>query len=389
MRTMTSDGFRQPRVLILSAGVGGGHIAAAEGLRGELAAAAPQLDIVLRNGLGEPGSPLRVMLERATRWQVARAPRAYGLTYALFVRSAPGRNVAMRAACAAAAGALRDVVDRERPDVIVSTYPGITAPLGMLRARGELATPVCAVITDLTSLHFWAHPGVDLHLTSYAQSVREIAHISAGAPVRVIRPPLRCDHWARRDRPALRRRLGLGPWDRLVIVSGGGWGVGDLRGAVDASLEVSGARVAIVCGQNEGAARRLARLYRGEPRVDVRGFVTEMADLLAAADVLVHSTGGVTCLEAAAHGCPSVAYGFAHGHVRHNVSAMARHGLLVHATDAEGLTRALRRMPLDRDPPMASTAVWASAAVLDFLEQVTRPAEEPAREQPVPVVLAS
>ena len=54
---------------------------------------------------------------------------------------------------------------------------------------------------------------------------------------------------------------------------------------------------------------RLETAFAGEPRVRVLGFTDSMSDLLAAADVLVHSTGGVTCLEALARDCPVVAYG--------------------------------------------------------------------------------
>ena len=51
------------------------------------------------------------------------------------------------------------------------------------------------------------------------------------------------------------------------------------------------------------------RAFADEPRVHVYGFTDKMPELLAAADVLVHSTGGVTCLEARAAGTPVVSYG--------------------------------------------------------------------------------
>jgi hypothetical protein len=90
-----------------------------------------------------------------------------------------------------------------------------------------------------------------------------------------------------------------------------------------------------------------------------------MADLLGAANVLVHSTGGMTCLEAAAQGCPVIAYGFTRGHVRHNTQAMVHHGLIRHAKNPDELTRELRQTldctqspaPCVHDRPCASTAI--------------------------------
>jgi hypothetical protein len=74
----------------------------------------------------------------------------------------------------------------------------------------------------------------------------------------------------------------------------------------------------------------------------VLGHTDRMSDLLAAADVLVHSTCGVTCLEATLRGCPTVIYGFSVGHVRHNAQRMASLGLVREARDEADLTRVVR-----------------------------------------------
>ena len=73
----------------------------------------------------------------------------------------------------------------------------------------------------------------------------------------------------------------------------------------------------------------------------VLGFIDTMSDLLAAADVLVHSTGGVTCLEALARGCPIVAYGGPSGHTPLLAREMAALGLVAHARSHEELRVAL------------------------------------------------
>ena len=52
-----------------------------------------------------------------------------------------------------------------------------------------------------------------------------------------------------------------------------------------------------------------------------------MPDWMAACDVLVHSTGGLTVLEAMMRGCPAISYGWGRGHVRVNNAAFRRFGL--------------------------------------------------------------
>jgi UDP-N-acetylglucosamine:LPS N-acetylglucosamine transferase len=365
-------------VLILSAGVGQGHQSAAEGLRDELRRMAPDVGVTLHNGLGRSSGPLRTFLERFTRWQLTHWPSTYSLSYALGVRWGLGRRIALRLLYRASRTRLAALIDAERPDVVVSTYPGITAPLGVMRERGELDVPVCALITDLASLHFWAHPAADLHLASYRESLEEIAAITDGAPARAIRPPLGAAHWARRGRSGARRALGLDPELPLVVVSGGGWGVGDLRGAIEAALRLERPQVVVVCGGNEPATRRLRSYYSAHSRVRVLGYTHAMADLLGAADVLVHSTGGMTCLEAAVQGCPVIAYGFARGHVRHNVQAMVRHGLIRRARSSHELTAQIGEalgcadalVSYLEDRPCASSALLEMLAPRTSLKEV-------------------
>ncbi len=124
----------------------------------------------------------------------------------------------------------------------------------------------------------------------------------------------------------------------MVVVSGGGWGVGDVAGAVREFTRVPEVG-AIVClaGRNDHLADRLRRDFDGDERVHVYGFTDRMPDVLAAADVLVHSTGGVTCLEAMAAGTPVVSYGLPVGHARINTRAMAALDLLLLANDKDEL----------------------------------------------------
>ena len=119
--------------------------------------------------------------------------------------------------------------------------------------------------------------------------------------------------------------------------------MGDISGAVrefTAVPEVS----AIVClaARNEQLVRRLRRDFAGVDSVHVLGFTDRMPELLAAADVLVHSTGGVTCLEAMAAGTPVVSYGLPVGHARVNTRAMAALDLVRLANDTAELREQVR-----------------------------------------------
>jgi UDP-N-acetylglucosamine:LPS N-acetylglucosamine transferase len=244
---------------------------------------------------------------------------------------------------------LARLIDRVDPDVVVSTYPNTTEVLRRLRQSNRVRVPVCSAITDLSALHYWAGAGVDIHLIAYPQSVAEVKSI-AGQDARVVTvhgltAPEFLVPQAQSD---ARRELDLQLEGAVVLVSGGGWGVGDVIGAVAVARACAGVtQVVCLCGRNESLRRRLTARFGADPRVRIEGFTDQMPSWMAAADVLVHSTGGLTVLEAMMRGLPAISYGWGRGHIRLNNAAFRRFGLAdVVATRAElgpAIARALAR----------------------------------------------
>jgi UDP-N-acetylglucosamine:LPS N-acetylglucosamine transferase len=248
------------------------------------------------------------------------------------------------------------------PDIVVSTYPGSTEVLGDLRAKGRIGAPVVSAITDLAALRFWAHPGVDLHLITHPESAAEVLQIAPGTDVRCVRGLTDERFYAPRSAAEARRDLGLPTEGPVVLVSGGGWAVGDLEGAAQEALGVPGATVVCLCGRNDRLRAELGRHFAGEPRVRLEGFTDQMPDWFAASDVLVHSTAGLTVLEAIMRGCGVVSYGWGMGHVRVNNEAFARFGLAEVARTREELGNALVRALEASGEPDESFAELPTAA---------------------------
>ena len=139
-----------------------------------------------------------------------------------------------------------------------------------------------------------------------------------------------------------RRAFELDDGAPVAVVSGGGWAVGDIEGAVETALGVEGLQVVILCGRNDEVQARMEAHFGGEPRVRVSGFTDEMSALFAATDVLIHSTAGLTMLEAWIRGCRVISYGWGVAHIRANNRAFARHGIARVARGREELAIALR-----------------------------------------------
>ena len=105
--------------------------------------------------------------------------------------------------------------------------------------------------------------------------------------------------------------------------------------------------------------------FAGEPRVRTVGFTDRMCDLLAAGDVLIHSTAGLTVLEALMRGTSPISYGWGMAHIRTNNREFARHGLADVAQTPEELRAAIERaLRNPRQPDLSARQRPTAASVV-------------------------
>jgi len=353
------------RVLILTASVGEGHDLPARTLADQLRSEAPGVDIVTEDGLRVMGKPFVLLSERAPGIVFFRFRWLWDAAFWLFVALGPTRRATQKLVRTLGSRGVLRLIQRVEPDVIVSVYPITTEVLGGLRRKGKLDVPVAAGITDLAAMHYWAAPGVDLHLLTHPESEDEVRRVAGQeTEVQAVHGLTRPEFSRPCEAADARAALGLPATGKLVLVSGGGWGVGDLEGAIDTALAVVDVDlVACLCGRNDDLRARLADRYAAE-RVRLVGFTEQMSEWLAAADALVHSTGGLTVLEAYVRGCPAISYGWGRGHIRANNAAFRRYGIAEVVAGPRELDRALRTALASRPAPGLALGSLPSAASL-------------------------
>ena len=361
------------RVLVLTAPVGEGHVAAARALSEGILRRSPEAEVRVVDALSALPALLRWVVSDAYRWQLRAAPWLFGVLFGALRRSALLRRLTRAGLSLAGSRALLQVLRLHPSDIVVSTWPVATTILGCLRLRGKVPAPVCATITDFAGLELWADKGVDLHLVMHESLVPKVERLAGRDSARHVRLLVADEFLAPQSSGEARRALDLPETGVVVVVSGGGWAVGDLSGAVATGLRLADSTVLCLAGRDEDTRARLLRAFAGEPRVRVLGFTDRMSDLLAAADVLVHSTGGVTSLEALARGCPVVAYGAPQGHSPLLAREMASLGLVSHARSKNELESALRAPTTSRRNIDLAAGVEAASLVLSVTPRVVAP----------------
>jgi UDP-glucose 4-epimerase len=353
---------REPRVLVLSADIGEGHDLPARIIKADLEEEYPEARVEIENGLEAMGKLAAAVLRNGSKFTFRWAPWMFDAQYWLITKFAPTRWLFQQIGNLTSARGLLRLVEKHEPDVVISTYPGVTVVLGMLREKRRLEIPVQSAITDLAGLRYWAHPGVDLHYVTHPESIEEVERLVGPGTVEWARPPISKEFLMPRTRRDAREALAVPAHARMVLVSGGGWGVGDLEGAIKIALTDGDTLVVCITGRNDALRERLEQRFADNEQVRIVGFTEQMSDWMAAADAMIHATAGLTVLEAHIRGCPVVSYGFSAGHLRANNAAFERFGLAEVARSPHELESVLRHVTRERQSPDSSFASLPSIA---------------------------
>jgi processive 1,2-diacylglycerol beta-glucosyltransferase len=142
--------------------------------------------------------------------------------------------------------------------------------------------------------------------------------------IRVTGIPIAREFAALPDRSTAARRLRLDPYRPLLLIMGGGLGVGAME-AVARSLLARPleAQIAFITGNNHALRRKLKALSKDWI---VRGFVGNMPDWLAVADVAISKAGGLAGSELLTAGVPLIIPRALTGHEALNADYLASTG---------------------------------------------------------------
>lgn len=325
---------RQGRFLVLSATMGAGHDAVAGELARRLRARGHTVMVRDILALLPPGAG--PALRSFYRASVRHAPRVYGAIYAAFLSPGPGPRPGTSPLAVLAERRLLDAVDRGRPDAVVSAFHLGSHIAGRLRARGDLRVPSAVYVIDFAVHRGWLHPGNDLSLCvtdAAARAARAATCRPAEVPGPTVPPHF---HSASAASGPWRQALAHhAPGRPPVLLSAGAWGAGSALRATAGALSRHGFLPVLLCGRDGRLRRHAARV----PGVLPLGWVSDMAGLMGAAQVLVDNAAGQTAAQALAAGLPVVGYRPLPGHGADGVREMAAAGLSACAESPGELVR--------------------------------------------------
>lgn len=244
---------------------------------------------------------------------------------------------------------------RKRPPLaVVCTH--ITAANVAVGARmlSGVSFPIISVPTDYETEGLWPHLYTDLFCVA-SESMAETLRPRKVPEERILITgiPTRDDFRGTYDKRQVRDELGL-PQDKQVVLALAGAYLPRpyvrFRDTLDTILpylhSFENLHLAIVAGNDEDYARHLRSecTELGLGNVTVFDYVERMAALMAASDLVICKSGGLTVTECLCARVPMILLGKAYGQENINVRTLTANGAAMHATTARELLDTLRHV---------------------------------------------
>lgn len=301
----------KPRVLLLSATSGAGHVRAAQALEKAFLARG-DCTVEHIDALRYVSKLFQRVYDKAYISMVRRAPELMGLLYER--TDQPWQNLRPRLALDRLnTRPMIRLLKRVQPDLCVATHFLPAEILAWLIAKKKLFAHNAIVVTDYDVHAMWLCRTVDRYYVAMEEAAQYLTHI--GVPrekICVKGIPIDPLFAVPVPRAEARKQLGLDAEATVVLISAGGYGLGPIEQLVKELLELQRPwQIVAIAGKAEKTRKRLnelakvaSKLPSGASRLCAMGFTTEMDKYMAAADLMVGKAGGLTTSEALARALP-------------------------------------------------------------------------------------
>ena len=243
------------------------------------------------------------------------------------------------------------LLKQENPNLALCTHFLPAEILVHLRKTKVLDIPIGVVVTDWDTHAMWLLHNVDWYFVACEETK---AYLSAlGIPpetIFVTGIPIDPVFGTEKPKRESRIRLGLHPDRTTILVSVGGFGVGPVESLVRAIQEIRHPiQVVIICGRNTRLEGRLRNLGKARHPVKVVGFTNEMDTWMAASDLLVGKSGGLTSSEALARGLVLVVVNPIPGQEERNSDHFLEEGVAIRCNNLPALPFKIDTLLADKE----------------------------------------
>lgn len=323
------------RVLILSASAGAGHLRAAQAVEKaflELKAAEEVRNI---DTLEYTNPVFHQLYSKAYIEIVNKTPELFGWFYKHFDK--PWQNEHRRLAFDQLnARPFVKMLQEYQPDIAVCTHFLPAEIISWLKGKKRINTRQAIVITDFDLHAFWLCHHYEHYFVAIEETKIHLEQLGfpsdkitvSGIPI----DPVFAEH---KDKKKMRRLHNLEPDLPTILVSAGGFGVGPVEKLTQSLMKMhKKAQIITICGKNTELKNKVDKFVTNLPSDAVVqfhpvGYTDQMDSYMAASDLILGKTGGLTTSEALAKGLGFVIVDPIPGQEQRNADHLLEEGVAI------------------------------------------------------------
>lgn len=238
------------------------------------------------------------------------------------------------------------LLDSTKPDAIISTHPNYVGSIMNIMEKNNYKIPVYSIVADPVSINpLWSDARA--HYTICPTIEAKEACMNFGVPedkIKVFGFPVRKRFCIEEE------KLPTAPYDpkmvlRCLIMSGGE-GSGNMSRIAKNLLDNFSCKVTIICGRNKVLKRKIELTLQEKygDRVDIRGFVSDIQNLMLESDILFNRASPNTMMEAVMCNLPMVITGALPGQEEGNPGYAEKYKLGVICNEPRRIKRTVKRL---------------------------------------------
>ncbi|MEK5377605.1 MGDG synthase family glycosyltransferase [Paenibacillus sp. FSL P2-0173] len=298
-----------PKILILYASYGEGHVQAARAIMGSLRRLG-RCEVQLLDLMAESHPWLNGLTKFVYMQSFKTIPQLYGWVYNI-TRGMQAKSAFGHVLHSFGMRQLTITLKKELPDLVIHTFPQLALPA--LRRKMGMNLPIVNVVTDFDLHGRWLHPDIDRYYVATEDIQQEAAQrgipieriIATGIPIHASFYNMSADEIPVQEQviPSLQSET------TTLLIMAGAYGV--LSGILDICRQLSQLpqlRLLIVCGRNQQLKAEVDALYADHPNIYTYGFVDFVPALMRASNLVITKPGGITLSESIASGLPILVF---------------------------------------------------------------------------------
>ncbi|HEY3487593.1 MAG TPA: glycosyltransferase, partial [Gammaproteobacteria bacterium] len=241
---------------------------------------------------------------------------------------------------------LKEKITQFSPDAIIATQMYPAALLAHLKKKNNFcAIPTFGIVTDFGLHGAWVRPSTDIYCVGCTDLFDQL--IERGVAyhrIHLTGIPLMPQFKNPGDTINARRKLGIHPDQKTILVTGGQYGIGITEAVSDLVKADSSYQTLVTAGMSPVETESLQQLAaQHASQIRIFDWIDDMSNILCAADVIIGKPGGLSVSEALACGRPFFATCSLGGQEKHNIDFLSREGV-GGALDPKNLARSLQSL---------------------------------------------